>query len=269
MKKGMFTLKGAMTALFVAAFFMLLGSSFGAVKAEAAVSIKYKPSVDATKYTNYVADNIVNLKTLEYNRDMIQIRLIDTTDVKLKSISCGVRYKLTYKEIDSERDDYTYRYSFYSKKNNKNATFSFVVDGKTYTVKLFASKYQPVKKATFGKETLSTDSGKLGNTNYITNLSKGRFKVEMNTGYLLTSIQVGRFKNSDDATVTWKEVKNNKVINLSSVCPETDDESNSSRKITTYSMVSPTILRINYKIKSTGSVGYIDYVLNRYVDADN
>ena len=90
----------------------------------------------------------------------------------------------------------------------------------------------------------------------------------MNSGYTRVSIQVGQYKNSDDTSMTWTEVANNKKVKLSSVTPESDDEEEDSR-IRTYSMIAPTIIRVNYKINSTGATGYIDYYLNRYIEADN
>ena len=274
MKKGLFTLRGALTALFMAAFFVVAGSAFGPIKAEAAsVSIKFKTSNEATDYQDYVEESRINILTGQYNRNVLRIRLTDTNDTKLKNVAAsgGLKFMRTYAKKNTTDEVYTYEYSFYTTKNNKKSTFKFTVDGKQYNVRFFASKNTPVKKATFDKYELSTNSGYLGNAYYVTTLKKGKFTVKMNSGYSLVNVQVGKYKDSEDSALTWTTYNKSKMtVKLSSITPETSaDEDDDTSKVSTCSMIAPTIIRVNYKVKSTGASGYVDYYLNRYIEADN
>ncbi len=269
MKKGLFSIKGILSALFVAAFFAIMGSSVFSVKAEAAVSITYKTDNSSKEYTKYADNTVINIKTSRFYNDSIRIKITDATSYKLKNITAtgGLKFRKTYLKKNPDSDYYEYRYSFYSAKNNKSSKFSFEVDGVTYAVNFYSSQYAPIKKITFGKYELSTDEDKLGSKNYVTTLSKEKLTVNMNSGYKRDSIQVGYYVDEEDTDMTWKTIKNKKTVTLSSVIPEynTEEDGGVSSVMTT-AITAPTIIRINYTIKETGVKSYIDYYFNRFTD---
>ncbi|MBE5844166.1 MAG: hypothetical protein E7302_08295 [Butyrivibrio sp.] len=264
MKKGLISLKGALTALFVAAFFAVIGSSFGAIKAEAYCSIK-RPDANGKFNVQYQGETI-NIFSNRLNKNVIRVKLDDTTDKALRDVKCtnGLKYRVTSKKVGSEGDSIDLYLSFYCKKNNtKVSKFSFVVDNQKYTVKFFSNKFDPIKTIKFGDQDLSLQTGKLGSVNYVTTLEKEKLSVVFNKGYELGGIQVGYYKNPTDTQLTWKGQYNNKKLKLSSVVheTETDDGSTESDGIAT------TVIRIWYRISGTKIDNqYVDYYLNRYVD---
>lgn len=264
MKKGLITLKGTMTALFVAAFFALLGSSFGAIKAEAYVSIK-RP--DATgKYNTKYAGETINIFSKRLNRNVIKVKLDDTNDKMLVNAkgNRGLKYKVTKKAVSSDGDSIEYYLSFYCKKNNKKiSTFKFYVDGQLYKINFFANKFEPIKMIKFGKDELSTVAGKLGSANYITDLEKEKVSVEMNKGYSIRSIQVGKYAKETDAALTWSNLNTGKKLKLSNVVHKVNGADGASFDS---DILAVTVIRVNYHIDGTKFDGSVDYYLNRLVE---
>ncbi len=264
MKKGLLTLKGAMTALFVAAFFAIVGSSFGAIKAEAYVSIK-RP--DATgKYNTKYEGETINIYSKRLNKNVIKVKLDDTNDKQLINAkgTNGLKYKITKKLVSSDGDSIEYLLSFYCKKNNtKVSTFKFYVDGQMYKVKFFSNKFDPIKQIKYGKERLSTEAGKFGSANYITDLEKEKVSIEMNGGYSIRSIQVGKYTRPTDAALTWSNYTPGKKLKLSKVVHQVTAADGVSYDS---DILAVTVIRVNYHIDGTRFDGYVDYYLNKLIE---
>ncbi len=271
MKKELFTLKGVITALFVAAFFVVAGSSFGAIKADAAVSFRTRTNADSWKTPFDNTKDVLFIKSGVYNSNAVQIKLSDTKDRTINVYACprNLKYKRTYYKKNTEDETYVLRFSFFTTKKNQFFDFKFRVDGTIYKLRVFAGTTDPVKEAKFGKTVLSNRSGELGASDCVTELKKETLSVKMNSDFALVSIERGAYKNSEDSYLTFKKIKNRSKLSLSDIAPENSKTVDSDESIYEDSMIAPTVIRINYRIKKTGTTAYYDYYINRLVSSDN
>ncbi|WP_022760060.1 MULTISPECIES: hypothetical protein [unclassified Butyrivibrio] len=212
-------------------------------------------------------NSMVTITPGVYAKNVLSVTINDE-DAKIKNIKCSskLRYKLTYREYEDKTDSVTYRFSFFTK-TAKRYKFKFKVDDQEYSI--FINATTPVARATFAGQDLSTKYG-LGTVNYVTELSKGKFAVQMGKGYTLESVQVGRYKNVTNEskevhpTLYWTTSANNKTIKLSGEKQVSED-----RDILESSMYATTIIRVNYRYTKNNTTGCVDYYLNKIVDSDN
>jgi hypothetical protein len=286
--KGMKLLKGTLAAV-LAATFIVSGIPATSIKADASVTtyssngvkVEYYEVAQSLTKKGSIAykdtgNNYVTITPGLYAKNVLEVKISDS-DAKIRNVSCkrDLRYKKTSKIVDEKEDTVTYRFSFYTTKE-KRYTFKFSVRGSNYEVKdcqIKINSASPVKKATFGNSVLSTKAGMLGSLNYVTDAKKGKLKVEMNKGYTLNSIMVGKYRNEKDASgnnqpvLYWTQHKNGKKVTLSEEMQVTDYE-DSNTTVTESSMYATTVIRVNYTYKD-GKTGSIDYYLNKIVDTDN
>ena len=272
MKKGMKWAKGIIASVLAAAF-IVSAVPANTLTAKAATKV----TVDETVQQVTKRGTLVYKETGNTNvtitpgilaKNILSITINDQ-DLAPKNIKCSkkLRYKRTYKEYDDKHDTVTYRYSFYTT-TQKRFKFRFTVDGTEYSV--FVNSKTPVAKATFAGRELSTKFG-FGTSNYITDITKGRFNVTMSKNYALESIQVGKYKNVTDAATKevrpvlyWKNIANNKNVKVSGERQVSEDKS-----LVEDSMYATTILRVNYRYLKNNTTGRVDYYINRIVDTDN
>ena len=271
MRKGIKNLKGILASVLVAAFVVT------AVPASTITANAAKVDVSETTQAlnkrgsliyKETGNSMVTITPGTYAKNVLTVSINDE-DAKIKNIKCNkkLRYKKSYKKYDDENGKTIYRFSFYTN-TSKLYKFRFTVDGQEYSIYINATT--PVQSATFAGQSLSTKAG-LGTSNYVTDLSKGKFNVKMSKNYALESIQVGRYKNTGsgkniEPVLYWSNIKNNKNVNLSG---EKQVSVSDNGDITEESMYSTTILRVNYRYLKNNTTGCIDYYLNRIVDADN
>lgn len=187
-------------------------------------------------------------------------------------------------------------------------------ESKKYTVSVLATNDSPFKKVTFKGKSLLSDSklATLGNDSftlssaytsslvdndasntiygtateedelgyfvstksYITNYTKGVFKVKMRSGYKLVSIKVGTFgSNSTYSTgftsnkLTFTEISNNKKVTLSNKTFYYDGTETNGNKFVY--MQAPTVFRVTYLNKNNNQTYTQDFILNRLVRGNN
>jgi len=213
-------------------------------------------------------NSMVTITPGTYAKNVLTISINDE-DAKIKNEKCSknLKFKKSYKKYDDDNSKVIYRYSFYTNKS-KLFKFKFTVDGQQYTT--YINSTTPVQKATFAGKELSTKFG-LGTYSYITDLKKGKFKVNMSKGYNLESIQVGKYKNTKNGNTVepvlyWTTIKNNKKVSLSGEKQVTES---SDGEVFEDSMYATTVLRVNYRYTKNNTTGCVDYYLNRIVDFDN
>ncbi|WP_029321505.1 hypothetical protein [Butyrivibrio sp. AE3004] len=273
MKKVGRSLKGIIASILAAAFIV------GGVPANS-ISVNAASKVDISETTQVInkkgnlvyketGNSMVTITPGSFAKNVLSVTINDE-DAKIKNIKCSskLRYKKTYRHIDEESDKVTYRFSFYTKEA-KLYKFKFHVDDQEYVI--FINATTPIAKATYAGHELSTKPGFLGSTNYVTDLSKGKINVTMSKNYVLTSIEVGKYKNVSagnivEPTLYWTQVKNNKKVVLSG---EKQVVVHDNKNTSEDSMYSTTIIRVNYKYLKNNTTGCVDYYFNRIVDTDN
>ncbi|WP_044912712.1 hypothetical protein [Butyrivibrio sp. WCE2006] len=273
MKKAGNTIRGIIASILAAAF-IVSGVPANSINVKAATKVDVSETTQVlNKKGNLVyketGNNTVTITPGSFAKNVLSVTINDE-DAKIKNIKCNkkLKYKRTYVSFDEQNDRVTYRFSFYTTAARRYK-FKFSVDNQEYFAIINAAT--PVAKATFKGQELSTKPGFLGNSNYVTELAKGKFNVTMSNNYVLTSIQVGKYKNVTTGDITeptlyWTTIQNNKKVVLSN---ERQVVVHDNKNTSENSMFATTIIRVNYKYVKSNTTGCVDYYFNRIVDTDN
>ena len=211
----------------------------------------------ATTIINMATGSKVSVIKGEYTKDAFVFNVSDkdvTINVKTTS-SKKIIVKKTYTLNIKAQSFITYNYGVYTKATGRfKVTFTAVKDGKVLesrNVTVFSRATPPIKKITFAGKVISNQPHKLGTKGVVTNLTKGKLKVTMTSGYYVQAVRVGRNDKSTGA-VKYTTYDNGDTFKLGTVVDPGTSQNDENIKITTSSAVSTTEIIIRYRDKNLG-----------------
>ena len=173
---------------------------------------------------------------------------LDKGDYKianLKSNSKNLIVRTTYVSSSSSSTWNSAQIRMYAKKTGTYKVKFDVVDHSnkvksSHTVKVYAKNDYPIKKITFG-----------GKSNFytVTTKTKGKFKVTMNKGYKLNSIQMTTYNKAGKSTT--KKIKNGQTVTLGKYRYIGDKNKSSGYENWYASFLASTTFTVNYTDKYT------------------